>query len=580
MQPPGDQGELVIEASVGKHLAFAPIAFAVTEGPTHALTFANAVFRGLQSAGEIGIGPRSAGEAQPAADLTPVLDRVFRSTQTERDVILVPHAHEGTSWSCTVWPVPGSGDIPPKLVIEVRDVELVEGAKVRQRAVAERLLLGALREQDLARKAEDVSGRAQFLAKTSRDLAMSLDESATRDTVRRLALPREGSWCIVDVIESNGAIHRLAVVHPDPDKQELARKLEEQSPSEQSDSLSLSTMLRSERPKVLTHESGAALMLVAHGENNLRILREIGFGSLLVVPLIVRARVQGAITFVSRKGDPPFTTEEVTLALDVAARCALALDNARLYREADALRLVAELANKSKGAFLGSMSHELRTPLNAIGGFAELIDLGLQGPVTAEQHVALARIKANQEHLLTLITEILNFVRVESGRMEYHNAEVPMTQALSDVAEMLNGAASEKGLTIEVARPDAGAVAWADPDRVRQILVNLVMNAVKYTQANGGTITLNSAVAGDKVLAHVVDTGPGIAPEKLESIFEPFVQLTAGLAERRGGVGLGLAISRDLARAMDGDLTVESTMGAGSRFTLTLPLPRSIAAAR
>jgi signal transduction histidine kinase len=296
---------------------------------------------------------------------------------------------------------------------------------------------------------------------------------------------------------------------------------------------------------------------------------------LLVVPLIVRARVQGAITFVSRKGDPPFTSDEIALAVDLAARCALALDNARLYREADALRLVAELANKSKSEFLGSMSHELRTPLNAIGGFAELIDLGIQGPVTEKQHVALARIKANQEHLLKLITEILNFVRIESGRMEYLNTDVSMTQALSDVAEMLSGAISERGLTLERPECDARAVAWADPDRVRQILVNLVMNAVKYTPMNGGTITLTCDVLGDVVRTHVSDTGPGIIPEKLEPIFEPFVQLTSDLTDRRGGVGLGLAISRDLARAMDGDLIAESRLGVGSRFTLSLPLARS-----
>jgi signal transduction histidine kinase len=253
----------------------------------------------------------------------------------------------------------------------------------------------------------------------------------------------------------------------------------------------------------------------------------------------------------------------------------MALDNARLYREADALRLVAEMANLSKSEFLGSMSHELRTPLNAIGGFAELIDLGIRGPVTEAQHADLARIKANQQHLLMLITEILNFVRIESGRMEYRNGEVSMTQALSDVAEMLSGAINEKGLTVEGPRGEANAVAWADPDRVRQILVNLVMNAVKYTPLHGGTITLTCAVMGDMVLAHVADTGPGIPTEKLESIFEPFVQLTAGPADRRGGVGLGLAISRDLARAMSGDLAVESTVGVGSRFTLTLPLARS-----
>jgi signal transduction histidine kinase len=579
-QPPSDQGDLVIQASVGKHLAFAPVAFAVTEGPAHTLLYANQLFQRLQSAGEIGIGRQTAGATgqPPAIDLTPLLDRVFRTAETVRDEILQARDKRAAAWSCTVWPVPGSRSVPEKLVMEVRDVELIESAKVRQRAVAERLLLGVFREQDLTREAEDVSSRAQFLAKTSRDLAMSLDESATRDTVRRLALPRDGSWCIVDVIESNGAIQRLAVVHPDPEKQALARRLEEQWPAKRSDTMSVASVVRSEHPTVVTQESGAALMLAAHGEENLRILREIGFGSLLVVPLIVRARVHGAITFVSREGDLPFTSEEIALAVDLAARCALALDNARLYREADALRLVAELANKSKSEFLGSMSHELRTPLNAIGGFAELIDLGIQGPVTEKQHVALARIKANQEHLLNLITEILNFVRIESGRMEYRNAEVSMPQALSDVAAMLSGALDEKGLTLEGPRGDADAVAWADPDRVRQILVNLLMNAIKYTPS--GTITLTCEVEGDMTLAHVTDTGPGIPAEKIESIFEPFVQLTSELTERRGGVGLGLAISRDLARAMSGDLILESTVGVGSRFTLALPLARSGAALR
>jgi signal transduction histidine kinase len=575
MERADDRRDLIIKTSVGKHLAFAPVAFAVTEGPAHALLYANAVFQRLQSTGDISLGPRAARGPPSGADLTPILDRVFRSARTERDAIVTAAGETTASWTCTVWPIPGSRDTPQKLVIEVRELELVEGAKIRQRAIAERLLLSALREQDVARDAQDATTRARYLAKASRDLSMSLDESATRDTVRRLTLPRPGTWCIVDVVESNGAIHRLAVVHPDPDKQALARKLEQQWPLKPEEAIGAETEPGSARPHIVTDTSGAALLLAAHGEENLRILREIGFGALLVVPLIVRARVQGAITFINRAGDPPFTPDETALALDLAARCAMALDNARLYREADALRLVAERANKSKSEFLGSMSHELRTPLNAIGGFAELIDMGIDGPVIEKQHAALARIKANQEHLLKLITEILGFVRIESGRMEYHNTEVSMPQALVDVAEMLSAAISDRGLRLEGPVVDGHAVAWADADRVRQILVNLVMNAVKYTPANGGTITLSCAVEGDAVLAHVADTGPGIAAEKLESIFEPFVQLISSVTDRRGGVGLGLAISRDLARAMGGDLTVESTVGIGSRFTLRLPLARA-----
>ena len=321
-------------------------------------------------------------------------------------------------------------------------------------------------------------------------------------------------------------------------------------------------------------DSGAALLLATHGEENLRILREIGFGALLVVPLIVRARVQGSMTFVSAPGDPLFSSDEIALAVDLAARCGLALDNARLYREADGLRMTAELANQSKVQFLGSMSHELRTPLNAIGGFAEIMELGIEGPVTDGQREALGRIKSNQRHLLALITEILTFARIESGRIEYHNAEVSIRHAILEVVEMLNGSVKDAGMTFAHPGLDPACVVWADPVRVRQIIVNLVMNAIKYAKVPGGTITIECDRTLDAAVVHVSDTGVGISSEKLESIFEPFVQLVGGLADRREGVGLGLAISRDLARAMGGDLAVESTVGVGSRFSLTLPLAR------
>jgi signal transduction histidine kinase len=216
-----------------------------------------------------------------------------------------------------------------------------------------------------------------------------------------------------------------------------------------------------------------------------------------------------------------------------------------------------------------------RTPLTAIGGFAELLEMGLEGPVTEKQRTALARIKVNQQHVLKLITEILNFVRIESGRMEYHFGRVSMTQALTDVRTMLSGSAAEKKLTLATPADDTDAIAWADSNRVRQILVNLVTNAVKYTPA-GGTITLSCATVGNTVVAHVADTGPGIEPERIESVFEPFVQLSTGLTDRLEGVGLGLAISRDLARAMKGDVTIESTVGTGSRFTLSLPRAPSL----
>jgi signal transduction histidine kinase len=174
-----------------------------------------------------------------------------------------------------------------------------------------------------------------------------------------------------------------------------------------------------------------------------------------------------------------------------------------------------------------------------------------------------------------LITEILNFVRVESGRMEYHLGPVSMRQAIADVDVMLCGAIEAKGLKLAGSECDPSIVAWADANRVRQILVNLVMNAVKYTSRDGGDITIECNVVGDVVFTHVQDHGVGIAAEKLEMIFEPFVQLSASVTDRQGGVGLGLAISRDLAHAMSGNLTADSAVGVGSEFTLSLPVAKT-----
>jgi signal transduction histidine kinase len=566
----GEALDVSVMASLARHLAFSPVAFAVTEGPSQSIVYANAAFRRLQSAQRVAIGDVQPGNENATTDILPLLDRAFRERITIRDELLSPAGAEQPHWACTVWPIPPSSTTPERLVLELRDASSVHAALTRQRTIAERLLLSALREQDSARVALDASQRATFLASASRDLAMSLDQEGTREMVRRRTLPREGTWCIVDIIESTGSLHRLAVIHPDPSKQTLASTLTDNWVPKPDDPIG-APVVAAAGPTIITHESGDALEAAAHGPENLAILRKLGFGAFLVVPLVIRATVLGAITFVLPEGEAPFTPDDITLASDLTDRCAMALDNARLYHEADVLRIAADTASQAKSDFLGSMSHELRTPLNAIGGYAELIEMGLRGPVTPEQRTDLTRIRQNQRHLLTLITEILNFVRAESGRMEYRFSDVSVESALDDVAEMLQGPINDRHLTLDRRPGIADARVWADPDRVRQILINLVMNAVKYSSAGVGRITLSYAMTRHDVIIQVSDTGPGIPPEMLEAIFEPFVQLETGLTNRRGGVGLGLAISRDMARAMNGGLSVDSRVGIGSRFTLTLP---------
>jgi signal transduction histidine kinase len=201
--------------------------------------------------------------------------------------------------------------------------------------------------------------------------------------------------------------------------QKLAQHLEANWLPEPDDPFGAPAMLRSPQTTVISEDIESTLATMAHSEENLQILRQLGIGSLLTVPLIARTRLLGAVTFVTAQRASAYRPEDVQLAEDLAARGALALDNAQVYDLALVLRHNAEAANEAKTAFLGAMSHELRTPLNAIGGYIELLDMGLRGPVTASQHAALARVKTNQQHLALLITEILTFARVGSGRVAY-----------------------------------------------------------------------------------------------------------------------------------------------------------------
>jgi PAS domain S-box-containing protein len=234
-------------------------------------------------------------------------------------------------------------------------------------------------------------------------------------------------------------------------------------------------------------------------------------------------------------------------------------------------RAVADEANRAKSQFLAVMSHELRTPLNAIGGYTQLLDLGIHGPITPAQREALDRIMHGQRHLLRLINDVLNLARIEAGRVDYAIEEVPIADLVATVMPMIEPQIAAGGLT-SITSVGPALVALADREKMQQILINLLTNAVKFTPS-GGTVRL-FADRDDQtrqIRVSVADSGIGIPADKLKSVFEPFVQVDVGPTRRKEGSGLGLAISRDLARGMRGDVTATSEAGSGSTFTLVLP---------
>jgi signal transduction histidine kinase len=242
----------------------------------------------------------------------------------------------------------------------------------------------------------------------------------------------------------------------------------------------------------------------------------------------------------------------------------------QLSADAESARDAAQEANRAKSDFLAVMSHELRTPLNAIGGYAEILQLGIYGEVTEKQHDALARIVRSQQMLLSLINDVLNFAKLDAGQVQYQITDVPLHETLTAVQALIEPQLGARKLTYAFdCDCDRSPVVRADPDKLQQIVLNLLSNAIKFT-APGGMITLSCEEDDEFVYTHVSDTGIGIAGDRLDSIFDPFVQVDRALNRPHDGVGLGLSISRDLARGMGGSLVADSELGTGSRFTLRL----------
>lgn len=255
---------------------------------------------------------------------------------------------------------------------------------------------------------------------------------------------------------------------------------------------------------------------------------------------------------------------------DVSERMSLLEAERDARAEAEEARQRAEEANRAKSDFLAKMSHELRTPLNAIGGHAELIELGVHGNVTPEQASALERIRKNERHLLTLINDILDFSKLEAGvvRLEIRNQKV--ADIVATLEPLIGPLFSAKGVKFKVESCDDGLALLGDSERIVQICLNLLSNALKATPEDG-EVKVSCERRFSMIAIHVADTGVGIPEERLESVFSPFTQLGRALNRPNTGVGLGLAISRELARGMGGDVTVSSEVGVGSLFTLTLP---------
>ncbi len=414
--------------------------------------------------------------------------------------------------------------------------------------------------RDVTRRKREEQG-AKLLSEASRVLQSTLDYERTLDAVARLAVGDMSDWCAVDLVGSEGEIRQVVVAHVDEERIKWAKELNERYPPDYAGPTGAGHVIRTGQPEVYREITDDVLVASARDEDHLALLRELKIKSALVVPMIARGRALGALTLVSTDRGRRYGDEDVALALELATRAALAIDNAQLYRSALG-------ASEAKSAFLATMSHELRTPLNAIIGYQSLLKEEIDGSLNESQLGQLNRIRASADHLLGLIDEVLTFSRVEAGKEVVDREEISLLSVINEGVTMIAPLAEAKGLSIRAEGDEARL--FTDGSKVRQILLNLLSNAVKFSDE--GKIVIQSRSDGEKVLVSVADAGIGIAGENLQRIFDPFWQVEQRSTRKVGGTGLGLSVSRTLARLVGGDVSVESELGKGSVFTLTLPL--------
>jgi signal transduction histidine kinase len=423
---------------------------------------------------------------------------------------------------------------------------------------------------------------AKLLATASPRFVSTLDMGSMLRVVSEMALPLVGDWSCVYLVDDTFRVTDVDTAAVDERQLALLRQVVAQLPVTATDArLPWNRAMQTGEPALLAEVDDA--FYAALGTPELRdFVAALAPRSLLCMPLMAHGRTIGGITFGRSATSRRHDEQDVLAAREVALPAGLALDTARLHEaqrqathDAEDARKRAEDANLSKVDFLRAMSHEMRTPLNAIGGYVQLLRMGARGELPMTVTHDLERIERNYLHVTRLINDVLHFAKLDAGRVVFEPKRVSVATMLEELEDFVapQVGAQERRLTVRPCAPHI--VVWADEDKARQILVNLISNALKHTPTDTSIEVFSDDASGmdSQVRISVRDNGPGIPLDKQQSIFEPFVQAGRSLNHPVEGLGLGLAIARDLARGMGGELSVESEPGKATTFTLALRRP-------
>jgi PAS domain S-box-containing protein len=413
--------------------------------------------------------------------------------------------------------------------------------------------------------------RQEFLARAGQTLAESLDYETTVSRVARLAVPVLADWCAVDlVVEGERLPRRLAVTHVDPAKVELAIDLNEKYPPSPDAPTGVPAVLRTGRSELYPLISEEVLAASSADAEQLRIARDLKLHSAMIVPLALGERTLGAMSFIYAESRRTYNDDDLRFAEDLARRCAQAIQNAKLFSSEQSARRNADLANRAKDEFLAVVSHELRNPLNAIMGWAKL--LSTKNYDEQPRQRALATIERNAVAMAQLIEDLLDMSRVISGKMRLEVQPIEVPLIVEAALDAVRPAATAKSVEVRSLVDATASKILGDPMRIQQVIWNLLNNAVKFTP-KGGRVEVVVRRVDSAVEIMVADNGQGISPAFLPHVFDPFRQEESGAARTRSGLGLGLAITRQLVELHGGRISAHSDgQGHGATFVVSLPV--------
>jgi len=421
---------------------------------------------------------------------------------------------------------------------------------------------------DLQRRlsaAETSAERGRFLAEAGRILASSLDYQATLTSAARLAVPRLADWCVVDIVAEDGTLQRLAIAHVDPELVALVRALHERYPPNPHSRRGVINVIRTAEPEIVDEVLDEWLVRMARDDNHLAALRRLQLKSYMCVPLVAKGRTLGAITFVSVTTGR-YSGDDLILAEDLAWRMAAAIDNARLYKE-------AQDASRTKDEFLAIVSHELRTPLTAMLGWLRLLRTKKLDAEASEE--ALESLERSTRAQVQLIGDLLDISRIVSGKLKMDFMPVDPATLLETVVGIVGPSAANKGVSLSYTVERHLPPVLGDTDRLQQLLWNLATNAIKFTP-KGGTVRMELRQSESDAEIVVSDTGIGIRPDFLPFVFDRFRQADSSTTRAHTGLGLGLAIVRYVVEAHGGSVRAASEgPGQGTTFIVRLPLAAS-----